>query len=116
LRKAMSEDPLKSENPAYEDEKKSELRYKTMLEGVIRVVPRERVTYVNKAGRAYGFHLENAYLRERKSKRAFFVTVVLYVNDNGVLNDDKYQYDEISRPFLKDLGEALAEEFFVVRK
>ena len=116
LRQAMSEDPLKSENPAYDDEKKSELRFKTMLEGMLRVVPRERITYVNKAGRAYGFHLENAYLRERKSKKAFFITVVLYVNENGVLNDDKYQYDEISRPFLKDLGEALAREFFVSGK
>jgi hypothetical protein len=113
LRRAMREDPLRSTNPVYTDEHKSELRYKTMLEGVLRKHSREHITYLNKAGRAYGFHLENAYLSDRKSKQAFFITVVLYVNDNGVLNDDLYQYDQISRPFLKDLGAALAAELFV---
>lgn len=112
LRKAMSSDPLDSTNPAYSDEKKSELRYKPMLEGVLRVRDRKRIEYVSKAGRAFGFHIENAYIRDRKTGRAFAVTFAIYVNENGVLNDDLYQYDAISRPLLKDLGEALSRGVF----
>lgn len=112
LRRAMTQDPLESKNPVYTDEKKSALRYKPMLEGVLRVRKPSRIEYVSKAGRAYGFHLENAYIRDRTSGRAFVVTVAIYVNDNGVLNDDLYQYDGVSRPLLKDLGEVLARRVF----
>lgn len=112
LRRAMSEDPLASKNPVYDDEHKSELRYKTMLEGILRVRPRSTIDYVNKAGRAYGFHLENAYVHDSQSKRAFVVSFVIFVDTDGVLNDDLYEYDAISRPLLDDLGESLARLVF----
>ena len=33
---------------------------------------------------------------------------MLYTNRNGILNDDRYEYEEIADPFLADLGEAVA--------
>jgi hypothetical protein len=30
----------------------------------------------------------------------------LYANADGVLNDDRYEYDTVSRPFLAALGRA----------
>jgi hypothetical protein len=105
---AMSEDPLESKNPTYTKPRFSALRYKLMLVGIIRVLPREQIRYVNKPGKAYGFHIENAYVEDLETGRAFFVTAGVYANENEVINDNRYEYDEISRPFFKDLGEVLA--------
>jgi hypothetical protein len=109
LVRAMTEDPLASSNPVYRDPKKSGLRYKTMIRGMMRVMPLERIRYAGKAGRAFGFHLDNAYIEDRASGRAMVVTVAIYANGNGVLNDNRYGYDAITRPFLKNLGEVLAD-------
>ena len=32
---------------------------------------------------------------------------MIYINDNEILNDDTYEYDEISIPFLASLGNAI---------
>lgn len=107
LLSAMTEDPLQSKNPVYTNEHDSGLRYHTMIKGMMRVMPLERIRYVGKAGKAYGFHLDNAYVEDVKSGRAMAVTVVGYANANGVLNDDAYEYDTVTRPLLLGLGELL---------
>lgn len=82
--------------------------HKPMLPGVRKVLDDKRLRYVNKAGRAYGFHLDNGYLEDVQSGRAAFVTAVVYANPNGVVNDDDYAYEELSGPLLAVLGEAVA--------
>ncbi len=104
---AMTEDPLASKNPVYTDEHASGLRYHTMIKGMLRVMDLPRIRYVGKAGKAYGFHLDNAYVEDTKSRRAMVVTVVGYANADGVLNDDAYEYDAVTRPLLLGLGELL---------
>jgi hypothetical protein len=86
--------------------------HKPMVNGVLEVLAAGRVRYVNKSGRAYGFHLENAYVEDRESDRAFFVTVVVYANPNGVLNDDDYAYEELSQPVLAAVGAGLSRLVF----
>ncbi len=108
LLRAMTDDPLESENPVYTNPKKSGLHYHTLSKGIERVLPLDRITYAGKAGRAYGFHLDNAYIEDTKTGRAMVVTATAYANANGVLNDNKYEYDGITRPLLKNLGEVLA--------
>jgi hypothetical protein len=87
-------------------------RHKPLLPGVLEVLPEERVRYVGKSGRAYGFHLENAYIEDSQSKRGMLVTVSVYANPNGVLNDDNYDYDDTTKPLLSALGKALAKSVF----
>ncbi len=108
LIQAMTEDPLASANPRYTKPDQSARRFKPLYIGIERVVPDAEFRYVNKAGKAYGFLLENAYIEHTPTGRAFAVTVVVYANDNGVLNDNKYEYKTVTRPFLHDLGEQLA--------
>ena len=84
--------------------------FKPLLPGVLKVLPGARIRYVNKTGIAYGFRLDNAYIEDRESKRGMFVTVSIYVNPNGVLNDDDYAYDATAHPFLAALGEVLTRE------
>lgn len=112
LMASMTDNPGESANPAYPELDKP-LKYKTMIGGMQQELPLERIRYVGKAGRAYGFHLDNAYVEDTKTKRAMVVTVVVYANANGVLNDNVYEYDGITRPLLKNLGRALARAVLV---
>ncbi|MBW2523741.1 MAG: serine hydrolase, partial [Deltaproteobacteria bacterium] len=87
-------------------------RHKPLLPGVLEVLDEERVRYVGKSGRAYGFHLENAYLEDKRSERGVLVTASVYANPNGVLNDDDYDYEETSKPLLAAIGKAVAQAVF----
>jgi hypothetical protein len=37
----------------------------------------------------------------------FMLSGTIYVNSDAVLNDDKYDYDEIGYPFFRETGEIL---------
>lgn len=87
--------------------KKHAAEHNPLSPGVLEVFEHDEVRYLGKSGRAYGFHLENAYIEHRKSKRAFLVTATVYVNPNGILNDDDYGYDDTSKPLLAALGKVL---------
>ena len=89
--------------------RKHAAEHSPLTPGVIDAVGDEAVRYVGKSGRAYGFHLENAFIQDKASGRAFFVTVTVYSNPDGVMNDDDYGYDEVTRPLLASLGAALAK-------
>lgn len=81
--------------------------HKPLLAGIERVIPRESLTLASKSGRAYGFVVENAYVADARSGRAFFVAAVLYVNPNGRVNDDTYPYEESALPALSEIGEVV---------
>lgn len=61
----------------------------------------------NKAGMAYGYLIDNAYIVDSKNKIEFLLSAVIYVNEDGIFNDDKYEYDEIGLPFLANLGRVI---------
>jgi hypothetical protein len=90
--------------------KKHAAEHNPFSPGVLEVVDHDAVRYVGKSGRAYGFHLDNAYIEDPKSKRALVATAVVYVNPNQILNDDDYEYDETSKPLLASLGKVLTEK------
>ena len=110
---AMTENPESSANPKFDRPRLTGRRYKLMSTGIERKIPLEQIRYVNKPGKAYGFHVENAYVEHLPTGRSFFVTASLYVNDNEVINDDHYEYEQISRPFFRDLGELLADRLLL---
>ena len=58
----------------------------------------------NKVGLAYGFLLDNAYIIDIKNNVEFILTAVVYHNENETMNDDTYEYDNITIPFLAELG------------
>jgi hypothetical protein len=108
LVETMTRDPQASLNPVFRDPAETEERFKPLLPGMVKVLPRTRIRYVNKAGKAYGFHVENAYVEDTKTGRAYFVTATVYANRDGVLDDDRYDYADVSEPFYAHLGELLA--------
>ena len=69
----------------------------------------DHIKIFNKVGLAYGFVLDNAYIIDQKHGVEFFLTAVVYGNSNGVLNDNIYDYDNLTIPFLSVLGNAIYE-------
>jgi len=70
-------------------------------------IPPVPVTIVNKVGQAYGFLSDVAYLHDDLTGAACVVSVTLYVNADGILNDDQYEYATRGWPFMAWLGRRL---------
>ena len=64
----------------------------------------KNIRVFNKVGEAYGFLIDMAYIVDFNRKIEFVLGAVLYVNEDGILNDDKYDYETVGFPFFKELG------------
>ncbi len=87
-----------------------ESRFKPMLPGLLSVhADRGDWVYTNKAGRAYGFHLDSAFIEHRPSNTRFYLAATVFVDTDGTMNDNVYAYESLSFPFLQGVGQAMAE-------
>ncbi len=110
LMQAMSTLPRESAEPAYPDREEypdAFVKY-FLYAGSKERIP-DHVRIYNKVGQAYGYLLDDAYVVDFENGVEFLLTAVLQVNDDGVYNDDKYEYDTVGFPFLRDLGRAVYE-------
>lgn len=69
----------------------------------------QHVRIYNKIGLAYGFAIDNAYIRDTKNNIEFFLSAVIHANKNKVYNDGEYEYENIAFPFLARLGRKIYE-------
>ena len=65
------------------------------------------VRVFNKVGWSYGFLTDVSYVVDFKNKVEFMLAATLYVNEDEVLNDNRYDYDQIGHPFLYELGQTI---------
>jgi hypothetical protein len=79
------------------------VEYKYLICGGTSKIP-SGVEIYNKIGMAYGELTDNAYILDKNSGREFMLTTTIYVNSDGILNDDVYDYYTKGMPFLKNLG------------
>lgn len=61
----------------------------------------------NKIGDSYGYDIDNAYIVDFKNKVEFMLTAVIQSNEDGIYNDNKYEYETVCLPFLKNLGQMI---------
>ena len=61
----------------------------------------------NKVGDAYGQLTDVAYIVDFDHQVEFFLSATIYCNRDGILNDDRYDYDAVGFPFMKNLGQAV---------
>ena len=64
----------------------------------------KHIKIYNKVGYAYGTLTDCAFIEDRKNNLSYFVTATILVNQNGIFNDNNYEYDSIGIPFLAELG------------
>ena len=70
-------------------------------------MPPDFIRSFNKPGWSYGFLTDAAYIVDFKNKVEFMLSATIYVNSDGVLNDDKYEYEEIGWPFFMEVGKLM---------
>ena len=61
----------------------------------------------NKAGWTYGFLSDVAYIVDFKNHVEFMLTATIYTNHDGILNDDKYDYEDVGYPFFQEVGKII---------
>lgn len=107
---SMSTLPRESAEPAYPDrEKYPDSHVKYFLFGGSKAPIPSHVRVFNKVGEAYGYLIDDAYVADFDAGVEFLLTAVIHVNADGIYNDDAYEYEEVGRPFLARLGQAVYE-------
>lgn len=108
LYKYMSMLPRESDFPSYSDTSYYFDGYvKFFIYGDNKERIPDNIKIFNKVGLAYGYMIDNAYIVDTKNNIEFLLSAVIYVNEDGILNDNKYEYDEIGLPFLAELGRVI---------
>ncbi|WP_211229838.1 serine hydrolase [Olivibacter sitiensis] len=73
------------------------------------------VRVFNKVGWAYGFLTDASYVADFENEVEFMLSATVYVNEDEILNDGKYEYEEIGHPFLYQLGQSIYQ-YEIARK
>lgn len=107
--KYMSQYPTESIYPPYSADT---INYwpaycKFLFYGGSKENPQANIRIFNKVGDAYGQLIDAAYIVDYKNKIEFFLSAVIYCNSDGIINDDKYDYDSLGLPFMKNLGQVI---------
>ncbi|WP_162946393.1 serine hydrolase [Chitinophaga barathri] len=63
----------------------------------------------NKPGWAYGFLTDVAYFADFANGVEFMLSATVYVNKDGIIGDDTYDFESTGQPFLKELGNVIYE-------
>ncbi len=100
----MSLLPKQSINPKYDQKKYYDGYCKFFMYGDQREEIPDHIKIFNKVGLAYGFLIDNAYIIDLDNKVEFFLTAVVYGNSNKVINDNSYDYNNLTIPFFSNLG------------
>ncbi len=107
LYKYMSELPSESRKPTYDTSEFFDSYCKFFLYKSGRLRPPPNIRIFNKPGWSYGYLTDAAYIVDFATNTEFMLSAVIYVNRDGILNDNKYEYQEIGYPFFKEVGEII---------
>jgi hypothetical protein len=105
----MSQFPVETDYPASYTDDFYDGYVKFLLFGATKTRLPRHIRLFNKCGDAYGFLLDNAYIADFEKGIEFMLTAVIYCNEDGVFNDDKYDYETVGFPFMANLGKTIFE-------
>jgi hypothetical protein len=103
----MSQYPEETNYPPYDSAKYWDAYGKLLFWGSDRGSLPKNIRIFNKEGDAYGFLTDVSYFVDFDHKIEFMLSATIYCNSDGVLNDDKYDYENVGLPFLKQLGRVI---------
>jgi hypothetical protein len=107
LYKTMSMLPRESDYPKYDPAEYYDSYVKFFLYGDRQDPMPGDIRIFNKVGTSYGFLTDIAYVADLRNSVEFMLAATIYVNADGILNDNRYEYDETGMPFLSKLGQAV---------
>lgn len=109
LLQSMSLYPRESLDPRYDEAEYPDgyAKFFAIGDGKARAPSGLRMS--GKSAQAYGYMGDCAYLLDRARGTECLLSASAYANADGVFNDDIYEYDAISIPFLAALGRAVLD-------
>jgi Beta-lactamase enzyme family len=106
LYRYLSQFPSETNYPKYDTGKFFNSYVKFFFRDGSRQLP-QGIRVFNKVGWAYGFLTDVSYVADFKNRVEYMITATIYVNSDGILNDDKYDYNTVGYPFLYQLGQTI---------
>ncbi|HMP88526.1 MAG TPA: hypothetical protein PKE63_14700, partial [Lacibacter sp.] len=110
LYQCLSQLPRETRYPEYDTTHYYDSYVKFFLYGTqkqTRIPPTIRI--FNKVGWSYGFLTDVAYIADLQNGVEFMLSATIYCNADGILNDDRYEYETVGLPFLEALGRQFYE-------
>jgi beta-lactamase class A len=107
VRKYMSQFPGEAIYPSYDSINYPDAYGKFLLYGSRKEPLPKNIRIFNKEGDAYGELVDIAYVADFDKKIEFFLSAAINCNTDGIVNDDKYAYDSLGSPFMKNLGQVI---------
>jgi len=104
LYRYLSQYPSETDYPKYDTSHFYDSYVKFFFRDSTHKMP-ANVRVFNKVGWAYGFLTDASYVVDFKNNVEFMLAATIYVNSDGVLNDDKYEYETVGHPFLYQVGQ-----------
>jgi hypothetical protein len=107
VRKWMSAFPKESDFPNYDSSHYWDAYCKFLYYGSEKGTKPNNVRIFNKVGDAYGFLIDVTYVADLANNIEFMLSASISCNQDGIYNDDHYDYETIGYPFMKNLGQAV---------
>lgn len=104
LYRYMSQLPYESQHPKYDTTEFFESYTKFFFFKAGRGHIPSYIRAFNKTGWSYGFLTDVTYIVDFEHQVEFMLSGVIYVNSDGILNDNKYEYEQTGYPFFKETG------------
>lgn len=109
LHQYMSMMPGESKSPVYDTADYWDTYVRFLYYGSEKVKADPGIRIFNKAGDAYGFLIDAAYIVDLENNIEFLLSAVIHCNSDEIYNDDKYEYESVGLPFLKNLGRVICQ-------
>ena len=106
LLKYLSQYPSETDYPKYNDSLFYDSYVKFFFLDSTKIMP-AHIRVFNKVGWAYGFLTDVSYIADKKNNIEFMLAATIYVNSDEVVNDSRYDYEDIGRPFMRELGRTI---------
>lgn len=107
LRQYLSQFPGETNYPKYDTTQYYDSYVKFFFQDSLHHRLPDGVRVFNKVGWAYGFLTDASYVADFKNKIEYMLTATIYVNRDGILNDDIYEYESVGHPFIYQLGQTI---------
>ncbi|MFZ2904893.1 MAG: serine hydrolase [Cyclobacteriaceae bacterium] len=106
LRQYLSQYPSETNYPKYDSAEYYNSYVKFFFRNESHQMPGS-IRVFNKVGWAYGFLIDASYVADFENQVEFMLTATVYVNHDGILNDDTYEYETEGWPFMYQLGQLI---------
>ena len=105
----MSAYPKESKYPYYDSTDYWDAYGKFLLYGSSKEPVMPNIRIFSKEGDAYGFLIDIAYIVDFENNIEFILSATISCNSDGIFNDDRYDYERLGFPFMKNLGKTIYE-------